>query len=204
MKIQKRLLAAVAALAIVVNQSMLPIYAEETTTSSTTSESTSTATTAETTESASDSQEGTTSTTIESTNESSTEGTTTIPTEISTSTESTSETSRDDTPKTAPNLEFGINNEWQWEKNTDGWTLKYDEATTSLYYKVSQDWFAAENDYLATGATEWTGFDNLEEGSYYIAFWAVDKSDNTLVTVSDVKHYQYDKTALLHLKLNPM
>lgn len=195
MKIQKRLLAAVAALAIVVNQSMLPIYAEETTTSSTTSESTSTATTAETTESASDSQEGTTSTTIESTNESSTEGTTTIPTEISTSTESTSETSRDDTPKTAPNLEFSINNEWQWEKNTDGWTLKYDEATTSLYYKVSQDWFAAENDYLATGATEWTGFDNLEEGSYYIAFWAVDKSDNTLVTVSDVKHYQYDKTA---------
>lgn len=195
MKIQKRLLAAVAAIAIVVNQSMLPIYAEETTTSSAT---TSTATSAETTESTSESTEATTSSTIESTNESSTEGTTIISTEASTSTESTSETtetSTDDNHKTAPNLEFSINNEWQWEKNTDGWTLKYDETTTSLYYKVSQDWFAAENDYLVAGATEWTGFDNLEEGAYYIAFWAVDNSDNTLVTVSEVKHYQFDKTA---------
>ena len=193
MKIQKRMLSAVAALAIVVNQSMLPIYAEEATT--TTTETTATSSSTETTELTSDSNEATTSSTIETSAESSTEGTTTNSTEISTSAESTSETSTDDTHKTPPNLEFSINNEWQWEKNTDGWTLKYDESTASLYYKVSQDWFAAENGYLATGATEWTGFDNLEEGAYYIAFWAVDKSDSTLVTVSDVKHYQYDKTA---------
>lgn len=197
MKIQRRLLAAVAALAIVVNQSVVPIYAEETTTSSTTTETTSTATSAETTESSSDSTEATTSSTIESTNESSTEGTTTIPTEASTSSESTSETtetSHEQVSPEMPSLDFSIQDAWQWKKDTADWKLSYNADTTDLYYKVGSEYIDTSSGY--TDGIAWNGFEQLSDGDYWIVFWAVDKENPELVTQSNQLEYKLDRTGI--------
>lgn len=122
----------------------------------------------------------------------------TTTTSIETTTETTTTTTKDTSP---PNLNVHIPVQDKWIKYDDlqNWQISASDNATVFYktYEISSETAVIEpnENYEAEGAKKWESVDELLEGSHYIVFWAVyEKDKEREVAVSDLYHYQLDKS----------
>ena len=93
----------------------------------------------------------------------------------------------------AGTLEVEIPIENEWINTIADWKVDV-EAGAQVYYKVSEKLPSDWGNYY--DGSLWNSGRELPEGKYYIKFWAVvPNSVRDVNNMTEVKHYQFDKTS---------